>query len=311
MKSGTVALIGRPNAGKSTLINRIIGQKVAITSPKPQTTQFAIEAAYEDSRGQILFIDTPGIFAKTKNPKLKEINNEAEHILSEDVDAIVYLIDHTRKRGLEENRVLGALRKTKIPKLLVINKIDKRGTTYYEQYRFLEDEFEEVVRVSALKGENINHILDWIFEHLPEGEELFESAALPNKALNLNSRLFLEELIREKAFLRLRRELPYMIRVVVDEIENRKKKDIAFIKARIIAPKRYKKMIIGQNGSRIKEIGMMARRELEIATGRKIYLALTVEEEQLLTSVAILLFQFHTRCPCLIHRRYKVAFLYE
>ncbi len=279
MKSGTVALIGRPNAGKSTLINRIIGQKVAITSPKPQTTQFAIEAAYEDSRGQILFIDTPGIFAKTKNPKLKEINNEAEHILSEDVDAIVYLIDHTRKRGLEENRVLGALRKTKIPKLLVINKIDKRGTTYYEQYRFLEDEFEEVVRVSALKGENINHILDWIFEHLPEGEELFESAALPNKALNLNSRLFLEELIREKAFLRLRRELPYMIRVVVDEIENRKKKDIAFIKARIIAPKRYKKMIIGQNGSRIKEIGMMARRELEIATGRKIYLALTVEEE--------------------------------
>lgn len=280
MKSGTVALIGRPNAGKSTLINRIIGHKVAITSPKPQTTQFSIQAVYEDDRGQVLLLDTPGVFAKTKDPKLKEINLEAEHVLREDVDLVVYLIDVTRERGLEENRVLGVLRKTDIPKLLVFNKTDKRGKNYMEQYKFLEDEFEDIVYVSALKGENTNQILDWIFENLPEGEMKFDVKSNPSKTLNLDSKLFLEELIREKAFLRLRRELPYMIRVVVDIVEKRKGKDLVYIKARILAPKRYKKMIIGLGGRRIKEIGSMARHELEIATGNKIYLDLTVEEEK-------------------------------
>jgi len=287
MKSGTVALIGRPNAGKSTLINRIIGQKVAITSPKPQTTQFSIQAAYDDpavgntpSRGQILFLDTPGIFAKTKDPKLKEINLEAEHVLKEDINAIVYVIDPTRERGLEENRVLGAVRKVNIPKLLVFNKTDKREKKYTEQYKFLEDEFKDIVYVSALKGENINQIIDWIFENLPEGKEMFNAAYMPSKALNVNSKLFIEELIREKAFLRLRRELPYVVRVVVDTVEKRKGKDLVYIKARILAPKRYKKMIIGLGGRRIKEIGSMSRNELEIATGNKIYLDLNVDEDR-------------------------------
>ncbi len=286
MKSGTVALIGRPNAGKSTLVNRIIGQKVAITSPRPQTTQFLIQAAYEDpatkskpGRGQILFLDTPGIFAKTNDPKLKEINLTAEHALTDEVNAVVYVIDPTRARGLEENRVLGVLRKIAIPKLLVFNKTDKREKNYSEQYKFLEDEFEDIVYVSALKGENINQIIDWIFEKLPEGGKLFDLEKMPNKALNISSNLFIEELIREKAFLRLRRELPYVIRVVVDEIKNRKKKDLTYIKARILAPKKYKKMIIGEGGSKIKEIGSMSRRELEIATNRRIYLDLTVEDD--------------------------------
>jgi len=280
MKSGTVALIGRPNAGKSTLVNRIVGQKVAITSPKPQTTQFSIQAAFEEKRGQILFLDTPGIFAKTKDPKLKEINLTAEQALTADVDAIVYVIDPTRERGLEENRVLGTLRKISIPKLLVFNKLDKRGKSFMEQYKFLEDEFEDIVYVSALKGDNVNQILDWIFAKLPEGDPMFDVNEFPSKSLNMSSRLFVEELIREKAFLRLRRELPYVIRVVVDEISNRKGKNLTYIKARILGPARYKKMIIGSNGSKIKEIGAMSRRELEIATERKIYLDLTVEEER-------------------------------
>ncbi|MDD2654616.1 MAG: GTPase Era [Candidatus Omnitrophica bacterium] len=248
MKSGTVALIGRPNAGKSTLINRIIGHKVAITSPKPQTTQFSIQAVYDDSavgkkpsRGQILFLDTPGVFAKTNDPKLKEINLEAEQVLKGDVDLIVYVIDPTRERGLEENRVLGTMRKTDIPKLLVFNKSDKRGKNYSEQYKFMEDEFDDIVYVSALKGENINQIIDWIFENLPEGEKMFDVSTMPSKTLNLDSKLFLEELIREKAFLRLRRELPYMIRIVVDTVEKRKGKDLVYIKARILAPKGIRK----------------------------------------------------------------------
>lgn len=279
MKSGIVAIIGRPNAGKSTLLNALLKQKVSITSPKPQTTQFPIEAVYEDDRGQIIFIDTPGIFAKTDNAKASQVNMSAEKSLNEGINALVYVIDHTRERGIEENRTLGIIRKTDVPKILVINKIDKKKPTFIEQYKFLEEEFLAVLDVSAKTGENLNLILDNLYTVLSEGEELVDSKSLPTPALNLDSRLFVEELIREKAFLRLRREIPYVIAARVDEITEKPQKGMTVIKARIIAPGRYKKMIIGAGGSKIKEIGMMARRELELATNRKIYLELTVEEE--------------------------------
>lgn len=279
IKVGTVALLGRPNAGKSTLLNAFLKQKVSITSPKPQTTQFSIEAIYEDARGQILFVDTPGIFAKANNAKASDINFTAEQSLKDGVDVVVYVVDRTRERGSEENRVLGIIRKAQIPKILVINKIDKREPNYIEQYMFLEDEFDVIVHVSARTGENLNKIVDNIFALLPEGEKIIETKDLPTPALNVDSKLYLQELIREKAFLRLREELPYVIDIRVDEVIEREKKDMTVIKARIIAPERYKKMIIGAGGKKIKEIGSMARRELELATNRKIYLELTVEAE--------------------------------
>jgi len=278
-KAGVVALLGRPNAGKSTLLNALLKHKVSITSPKPQTTQFSIQAVYEDERGQIVFIDTPGIFAKTDNPKASDINLTAEHSLKEGIDVVVYVVDRTRERGVEENRVLGIVRKVDAPKILVINKVDKREPNFIEQYMFLEDEFDVILEVSAKTGENLNKIVDNIFVLLPEGKRIVESRDMPTPALNLDSKLYLQELIREKAFLRLRRELPYVIDIRVDEIIERKNKDMTVIKARILAPERYKKMIIGAGGSRIKEIGSMARRELELATNRKIYLELTVEAE--------------------------------
>lgn len=286
-KSGTVALLGRPNAGKSTLLNELLGQKVSITSPKPQTTQFSIHAVYDDpstslraSRGQIIFVDTPGIFAKTDAPNSKDINLTAEHSLKEGVDVIVYVIDHTRQRGVEENRVLGIVRKIDVPKILVFNKTDIKKPTYIEQYKFLEEEFDAVLDVSAKTGRNLNLIINNIFTMLPEGEKLVTQKKRSTPALNLDSKLFLEELIREKAFLRLRREVPYSIVIKVDEIVEKPQKNMTVIKARILSPERYKKMIIGAGGRKIKEIGMMARRELELSTNRKIYLELTVEAEK-------------------------------
>lgn len=277
MKVGTVALIGRPNTGKSTLVNNLVGQKVAITSPKPQTTQFSIFAVFENEKGQIIFIDTPGIFAKTHDTISKSVNLEAERVLRGEVDLAIYIVDHTRPKGPEENRVLGIVRKLSIPKVLVINKIDKKSPTYLEQYRFLEDEFDSVVSVSALKGKNLSILTDTIFSYLKEGKSLVAREDLPIPALNVPSRLYIQELIREKVYLRLRREVPYNTRVIVDAVTEKENGELFYIKARILTKERYKPMIIGKNGSKIKEIGSMTRRELELSTGKKIYLDLTVE----------------------------------
>lgn len=285
MKVGTVALIGRPNVGKSTLINNLVGHKVAITSPKPQTTQFPVYAVYEDENAQIVFVDTPGIFAKTKNLTNKSVNLEAEKTLSQEVDLVLYIIDPTRQRGIEENRVLGIVRKLQIPKILVINKIDKldpyKDPGYREQYRFMEDEFDTVVEVSAIKNKNLATLVAEIIKNLKDGEKMVIKEDMSTPALNLDSKLYIEENIREKAFLTLRDEVPYHVRVVVDEVVRRKKSKLYYIKARLLTTsKNYKKMIIGKEGQRIKQIGSMTRRELETATGQKIYLDLTVEIEK-------------------------------
>lgn len=279
MKSGIVALVGRPNAGKSTLLNSILGQKVSITSPKPQTTRFPIQAVYEDERGQIIFVDTPGIFAKVKDQVSARINLRTEETIEKGVDIIVYMVDHTRERAEEENRSLGIVRKVKIPKILVINKVDIKEPTHIVQYRFMEDEFDQVVEVSALENKHIPHLLDAIFERLPEGSPIVDTSKMVQPGLNLDSKTFISEIIREKAFLNLRREIPYAIAAVVDDIEE-KDNGVTYIKARLLtSADRYKGMIIGHQGSMIKEISMAARKELEVAANKKVYLELTVETD--------------------------------
>ena len=284
MKVGTVALVGRPNSGKSTLVNNLVGQKVAITSPKQQTTQFPIYAVYESEDTQIIFVDTPGIFARLPGGQAKaqnkKVNLMAERVLREEIDAILYIVDHTRKRGIEENRVLGILRKINIPKILVINKIDKKEPSYREEYRFMEDEFDSVVEISAIKAKNLPLLVKAILKYLKEGERTVAKEELAYPALNIDSKLYIEENIREKAFLVLRDELPYNVRITVDQVAEREN-GMFYIKARLItAADRYKKMIIGAGGKRIKIIGSMARRELELATSQKIFLDLTVEVEE-------------------------------
>ncbi len=204
MKSGVVALIGRPNTGKSTLVNNILGQKVAITSPKPQTTRFPIQAVYEDDRGQIIFVDTPGIFGKAPDVLASRINVKAEETISGNVDLILYLIDHTRERDFEENRALGIVRKTNVPKILVINKCDIKSPTHIVQYEFMKEEFDDVIEISALAHKNLNILLEKIFFYLPEGKKMVDTKTLTQPGLNLDSKLFISELIREKAFLFLR-----------------------------------------------------------------------------------------------------------
>lgn len=278
MKSGFVTIVGRPNSGKSTLLNNLLGHKVAITSPKPQTTRFPIQAVYEDDRGQIIFTDTPGIFAKAEDILSKKINPLAQSALrNKDLDVVIYLVDHTRDRDIEENKILGMVRKIEKPKILTYNKIDVSSPSFLPHYKFMEEEFTEVVEISALFKKNLNILLEKIFDHLPEREKLVETSELAIPALNINSKLFIEEIIREKAYLFLRKEVPYTLTVVVDEISERDN-NLTFIKARILTfSDRYKKMIIGKKGGMIKEIGMAARKELQTASNRKIYLDLTVE----------------------------------
>lgn len=279
MKAGVVALIGRPNVGKSTLLNAILGQKVSITSPKPQTTRFPIQAVYEEERGQIIFVDTPGIFAKVQDPVAARINLRAEEALEHGVDVVVYIVDHTRERAQEENRVLGIVRKVHLPKILVINKIDITTPTHIVQYKFMEEEFDTVIEVSALETKHLPLLLDAIFSYLPEGQPIVDRSKLTQPGLNLDSKTFIAEIIREKAFLELRKEVPYALTAIVDDIQEREN-GVMYIKARILtSADRYKGMIIGKNAFMIRQINMEARKELEVATNKKIYLDLTVETD--------------------------------
>lgn len=279
MKSGYVALVGRPNTGKSTLLNNILGHKVTITSPKPQTTRFSIHAVYEDERGQIVFVDTPGIFGKVQDTLSRKINPRAEESIAQGVDVVVYMVDHTRKRDFEENKALGIVRKYSGPKILVINKIDVDKPDYSVEYTFMEEEFDEVVRISALKHKNLNILMDTIYKYIPEERPIIESGTMAQPGLNIDSRTFLAEIIREKAFLFLRRELPYTLTTVVDEYIVRDNGTL-YLKGRILTSSdRYKKMIVGKGGAMIKEISMAVRKELETARNQKVYVELAVETD--------------------------------
>jgi len=288
MKLGKVLLIGRPNVGKSTFLNNLIGQKVAITSPKPQTTRFPIKALYEDERGKIIFVDTPGIFSPRGRPAAgwslsQNINKKTFQAINEEVDVVIYMIDHTRRRDFEEAKVIGVVRKINKPKILVINKIDLQDKTYLPQYKFLEDEIPDVFQISALKKLHIKPLIQKIFDLLPEQlainnqQSTIEKHSYP--LLNIDSKIFIAELIREKVFLMMGEEIPYTTTAVVDEITERKN-GVIYIKAWILTTEdRYKKMLIGSAGRKIKEIGSYARKEIALATGKKVFLDLTVETD--------------------------------
>lgn len=282
-KFGRVVLVGRPNTGKSTLLNTLMNQKVAITSPLPQTTRKSAEVVYTDNRGTIIFTDTPGIINKVTDLVSKAVNTEAPKSVGRK-DVIVCVVDISRPKSEEENKVIGIVRKMPSKKILVYNKIDKAEgpKDHLGEYNYLEEEFDKVISISAIKGKNIKGLLNLIFALLPEmseekiKKEMGEGMEENKPLISMDSKTYVAEIIREKAYLFLREEVPYTINVEINEIKDKKK--MIVIKAIIYTnADRYKKMIIGAGGKKIREIGYNARKELELMSGRKIFLELTVQ----------------------------------
>lgn len=274
MKSGFAVLVGRSNVGKSTLINNLVGTKVAITTPKPQTTRRPVQGVLTRPEGQVVFVDTPGVMQKAKDQLTKKLLSFVRESLK-DIDVLLYVVDPTREIGNEEKQTLKMVEALTQPKLLVINKIDDpRAKLFIDTYRDLsESQFDGYVEVSALKGSNTDVLERWIFDQLPEGELYYPDGNVSN----MSKEEQLAEIIREKLFLRLREEVPYSVHVVVDQVDVRKDGTL-YIQARVLTTdERYKRMIIGKGARGIKEIGQSTRKELESITDKKVFLDLNVE----------------------------------
>jgi len=274
-KSGFAVLIGRSNVGKSTLLNSLVGTKVAITTPKPQTTRQPLQGVLTRKEGQAVFVDTPGIMQKARDPLTKKLLTFVNDSLK-DIDVILYVADPTRAIGNEEKQTLKLIENLKHPKLLVINKTDLHASKkYIDMYRDIgkSDLFDHYIEVSATRRSNLDRVEHWIFDNLPEGEFMYPDGEISN----ISKEDQIAELIREKLFLRLRQEVPYSTHVVVEEIAPRKS-GAMYVKATIYTnEERYKRMIIGKGGRGINEIGRSTRRELETVTGRSFFLDLNVE----------------------------------
>lgn len=274
-KSGFVTLIGRPNVGKSTLMNRLIGQKIAITSNKPQTTRNKIQTVYTCEQGQIVFLDTPGIH-KAKNKLGDYMVNVAQYTLSE-VDVILWLVEPSTFIGAGERHIIEQLKKTKTPVILVINKTDtvKREEilTFIDAYR-KELEFAEIVPVSALKGDNTQDLIDSIFKYLPYGPMFYDEDTVTDQP----QRQIVSELIREQALRCLDEEIPHGIAVSIDQMKWRADDSIVDIDATIVCERdSHKGIIIGKGGSMLKKIGSRARKEIEDLLETQVNLKLWVK----------------------------------
>ena len=272
MKSGFVVLIGRSNVGKSTLLNTLVGTKIAATSFRAQMTREIIHGVMNTPEGQAVFVDTPGIFKDRKDVLTAKLINKAKEAL-QDIDLVIYVVDPSRDIGGEERAAFGLIRHIDKPKILVINKSDLPDTEreFQNQYSALGKDFDCIFLLSALRGSHIKPLKDKVMELLPEGEAYYPEDQLTN----ITHEHWIAEIVREKIFSVMDKEIPYSISVEVSSVED--KKDIMVITGEILTDaERYKKIIIGHHGARIKEIGQMARRELEQALGKKVYLELEV-----------------------------------
>ena len=272
-KSGFVTLIGRPNVGKSTLMNHLIGQKIAITSNKPQTTRNRIQTVLTREQGQIVFVDTPGIH-KAKNKLGEYMVNVAERTLNE-VDVVLWLVEPSTFIGAGEKHIAEQLKKVNTPVILVINKLDmvkkEDVFSFIDAYRNLYD-FAEIVPVSARNGDNTEELIQVVFKYLPYGPQFYDEDTVTDQP----ERQIVAELIREKALHCLNDEIPHGIAVAIDKMRYRKK--IVDIDATIICERdSHKGIIIGKQGAMLKKIGSTARFEIERILDMKVNLQLWVK----------------------------------
>lgn len=276
-KSGFVSIIGRPNVGKSTFLNRVIGQKIAIMSDKPQTTRNKIQGVYTEDQAQIVFIDTPGIH-KPKHKLGDFMMKVAQNTLKE-VDLILFMINATEGLGRGDEFIIERLKDTKTPVFLVINKIDEIHpdelfsiiTNYKDLYPFAE-----IVPISALQGNNVERLLDQIKQRLPEGPQYYPA----DQVTDHPERFIITELIREKVLHATREEIPHSIAVVMDSMQ-RRDNGAVYVGATIIVERDSQKgIVIGKQGKMLKEVGRKARADIEALLGSKVFLELWVKVQK-------------------------------
>lgn len=273
MKVGYVSIVGRPNVGKSTLTNALIGLKVAITSDKPQTTRNNIRGIYNDSDSQIVFLDTPGIH-KPKS-KLGKILNKSSYSSLDEADLVLFMVNAKEKLGSGDEFVLEKVKESNKPVFLIINKVDliKKEdligiiNEYNELYKF-----DEIIPISALKEKNIEELIKTIKEYLPEGERIYDEDEYVDKS----TRFLVQELIREKVLRKTNEEVPHAVTVVVENYEENKTS--VHVNALVIVEREsLKKILVGHNGSMIKDIGIDARKDIENLVNKRVYLDLLVK----------------------------------
>lgn len=277
-RSGYIAIVGRPNVGKSTLLNQLLGEKVAIVSPKPQTTRNRITGIKTSADSQIVFLDTPGIHQARSlmNRRMVEVALQTLH----EVNGVLWLLDAHGRIGPEDERIAQALRGVKSPVFILLNKIDlvSKGKLLPLIQRCAELlPGKEIIPISALKGENLPLLLDLVKKGLPEGPKFFPEGEFTDQS----ERFIAAEFIREKVFLLTREEIPYGVGVSIDEFTEKEEKNLIVIKATIHTEREaHKPILIGKRGAMLKEIGQRAREELEGLLGCKIYLELFIRVDQ-------------------------------
>ena len=272
MKSGFVGLIGRPNVGKSTLINNIIGTKIAIISNKPQTTRNIIQGIYNDEDSQIVFVDTPGIHKP--NHKLGQYLNKQAYYSIDDVDVIMMLTDVSEPLGAGDKYVIEKLKEVNKPVILILNKIDKipreKILTKIVEYKDLYN-FSEIIPISALTSINVDDVIKTCKKYLPESVKFFDDDTITNKS----NKFLISEMIREKIFLLTEEEVPHSTSCYIEKIE-KSKNSLNIIATIVVDRDSLKRIIIGKQGALIKKIGTMARYDIEQLLKKKVYLDLHV-----------------------------------
>ncbi len=275
LKAGFAVLVGRTNVGKSTLLNALVDSKIAIVTPKPQTTRDTYHGIVHRPEGQIVFVDTPGIFKTQPSKLVHNLHHKLRDAL-EGVDVIVHVVDPTRAIGTEDQRVNDLVDRSVLPKILVLNKLDLPDRYYRDTWLERGPKYASVVEVSALKDKNIDLIIQAIFRLLSVGPAQYPVGQITN----VTNEFWIGELIREKLYLQTNQEVPYTASVHVEQVEDRKDKQgkpLVYIKAVVLTiDDRHQRMLIGQHAKKIKEIGSAARKELEVAMNKKVFLDLDV-----------------------------------